>query len=74
MNPSREECERTLSNLSSPVVLAISVLAGGYFKPSVAVDYIAGLDNLKGVVAGVSTEQQARETFRLFKERLRGRC
>ena len=74
MNPSREECERTLSNLSSPVVLAISVLAGGYFKPSVAVDYIASLDNLRGVVAGVSTEQQARETFELFKERLRGRC
>jgi hypothetical protein len=71
MNPSREECERTLANLSSPVVLAISVLAGGYFTPSVAVDYIAGLDNLKGVVAGVSTEQQARETFNLLTKTLK---
>ena len=70
MNPSREECERTLANLSSPVVLAISVLAGGYFKPSVAVDYIISLNNLKGVVAGVSTEHQARETFEFFAEQL----
>lgn len=70
MNPSREECERALANLLSPNVLAISVLAGGYLKPSVALDYIAGLNNLKGVVAGVSTPQQAHETFELFKERL----
>jgi hypothetical protein len=70
MNPSKEECEKALSNLSSPIVMAISVFAAGYFKPSEAVDYIADLSNLKGVVAGVSTEQQARETFTLFKERL----
>ena len=68
MNPSREECERTLDNLSSPVVLAISVLASGYIKPVEALGYIAGLDNIKGVVAGVSTEQQATETFELFKK------
>jgi hypothetical protein len=74
MNPSREECERTLYNLSTPIVLAISVLAGGYLKPSEALDYIAGLDNLKGVVAGVSNENQARETFGLFKERLGACC
>ncbi len=71
MNPSREECERTLASLSSPVVLAISVFAGGYFKPSEALDYIASLENLKGVVAGVSTEQQAHDTFKLFKEQLK---
>jgi hypothetical protein len=73
MNPSREECERTLANLSSPIVVAISVLASGYIKPSEALDYVAGLDNIKGIVAGVSNEQQARETFNLFKERLRMR-
>jgi len=71
MNPTKEECEKTLSNLSSPIVIAISVLASGYFKPSTAVDYVAGLSNLKGVVAGVSNEQQARETFSLFKEHLK---
>ena len=71
MNPSREKCEETLARLSSPVVLAISVFAGGYFKPSEALDYIARLNNLKGVVAGVSTEQQARESFNLLNERLK---
>ena len=70
MNPSKEECEKTLSSLTSPIVLAISVLAAGYLKPLEAVDYIADLRNLKGVVAGVSTEQQARELFQLFKTRL----
>jgi hypothetical protein len=70
MNPSREECERTLDNLSSPIVLAISVLASGYINPSESLDYIVNLRNLKGVVAGVSTEKQAHETFKLFKERL----
>ena len=70
MNPSREECERTLANMSCPAVLAISVLAAGYYKPSMAVDYLAGLDNLMGVIAGVSNEHQASETFKLFRERL----
>jgi hypothetical protein len=74
MNPSREECETTLDSLSSPIVLAISVLASGYLKPFEAQDYIAGLDNLKGVVAGVSTEGQARVTFGLFKKRLNEHC
>jgi hypothetical protein len=70
MNPSREECEKTLANLSSPIVLAISVLAAGYFKPPEAADYLASLENLKGIVAGVSTMKHARETFAIFQERL----
>ena len=70
MNPSKEQCEKTLMNLSCPNVLAISVLAAGYFKPSEAVDYLGRLGNLQGVITGVSTEQQAQETFKLFKERL----
>jgi hypothetical protein len=70
MNPSREVCEKTLLSLSTPNVIAISVLAAGYYKPSMAVEYIAGLNNLKGVMAGVSSEQQALETFKLFRERL----
>lgn len=71
MNPSKEECERTLECLSSPIVLAISVLAAGYLKPPTAFDYIADLRGLKGVVIGASTEQQAIDTFRLFNSRLR---
>ncbi len=70
MNPSRQECETTLAQLPNPVVLAISVLAAGYFKPSEAADYVANLGNLKGVVAGASTGQQAREFFQLFRQRL----
>jgi uncharacterized protein (DUF486 family) len=68
MNPSIRRCEETLANMSSPVVLAISVLAAGYYKPSMVVDYLASLSNLKGLVVGVSNERQASETFRLFKE------
>jgi hypothetical protein len=71
MNPSREECEKVLSSLSRPIVVAISVLAAGYFKPSEAADYIASHENLKGIVVGVSTEKQARETFALFQKRLK---
>jgi hypothetical protein len=67
MNPSKEECEKTLSILSSPVVLAMSVLAAGYLKPPEAVDYIAGLQNIKGVLVGCSTEQQAQEMFSSLK-------
>ena len=71
MNPSREDCEKALAKLSTPVVIAISIFAGGYFKPSEALDYIAGLNNLKGIVAGVSTTQQANETFKSLKDRFR---
>ena len=70
MNPSRGECEKTLSSLSHPIVLAISVLAAGYFKPPEAADYLASLENIKGVVAGVSKMKHARETFAIFQERL----
>jgi hypothetical protein len=69
MNPSKEECEETLKHLSYHNVLAISVLAAGYYKPFMVVDYLAGLDNLKGVIVGVSNNQQAVETFKLFGER-----
>ncbi|MCW4048007.1 MAG: hypothetical protein NWE99_10705 [Candidatus Bathyarchaeota archaeon] len=71
MNPSREECEKALSNLSRPVVVAISVLAAGYFKPPEAADYLVGLENLKGIAVGASTVKQAHETFALFQKRLK---
>lgn len=70
MNPSKEQCEETLASMSCPIVLAISVLAAGYYKPSMAVDYLASLDNLKGLIVGASNERQASETFKLFKEKL----
>ncbi len=70
MNPSREECEKAASELSTATIFAISVLAAGYYKPAEAADYISTLKNLKGVVAGTSREQQAKELFALFRERL----
>jgi len=70
MVPSREECEKVLASLPKPNVLAISILAAGYLKPEEAVDYIAGLPNIKGVAVGVSKERHANETFKLLGDRL----
>jgi hypothetical protein len=70
MVPSKEECERALASLPKPNVLAISILAAGYLKPEEAVDYIAGLPNIKGVAVGVSKEKHAKETFKLLREKL----
>jgi hypothetical protein len=70
MNPSRKECEKALANLHEPIVIAISILAAGYLKPTEAINYIRTLPNLKGVVVGVSKEQHARETFKRLKQNL----
>jgi hypothetical protein len=72
MNPSKEACEKALSDLSSPSVVAISVLAAGYLKPPEAASYLAGLENIRGLAIGASTTKQARETFTLFQQRLKG--
>ena len=71
MNPSKEECEKTLAKLSSPNVLAISILAAGHFKPDEAADYLAGLKNLAGAIVGVSSEKQSIETFSVLDRELR---
>ncbi len=70
MNPSKEQCEMALANMSCPAVLAISVLAAGYYKPAMAIDYLVSLSNLKGLIVGAASEQQASETFRLFRDAL----
>ncbi len=70
MIPSREACEKALAVLPKPNVLAISILAAGYLKPEEAVDYIAGLPNIKGVAVGVSKEKHASETFKLLRDKL----
>jgi len=71
MNPSREECEKALVDVGASSVIAMSVLAAGYLKPSAAIEYVKRLPNLKGVVVGVSKEHHARETFRLLEERFK---
>jgi hypothetical protein len=70
MNPSKGDCERALREMSKPNVVAISILASGYFQPSEAIEYIAALPNIRGVSVGVSKEKHAVETFRLLKEKL----
>jgi hypothetical protein len=66
MNPSKFECEKALTEVSGTVI-AMSILAAGYLKPKEAIEYIYGLSNVNAVVVGVSTEQQARETFKFLK-------
>jgi uncharacterized protein (DUF486 family) len=70
MNPSRAACEEALKTVNCPVLLAISVLAAGYLKPAEAIEYLATLQNLKGVAVGVSKESQAEEIFKLLKQKL----
>jgi hypothetical protein len=70
MNPSKKACEEALKVTRKPVLIAISALAAGYLKPSEAAEYLASLSNLKGVAIGVSRQNQAQETFRIFNEKL----
>jgi len=70
MIPSKKECEKALEGVPEPVLIAISILAAGYLKPSEAIQYIGTLPNIKGVAVGVSKERHARETFKLLKEKL----
>jgi len=70
MSPSRDECERALKQISESEVTAMSIFAGGYIKPAEAIKYISELPNLRNVVAGVSKQGQAQETFTLISERL----
>jgi hypothetical protein len=69
MNPSREEYEHALLRSDRPNALAISIMAAGYLKPVEAMEYVAGLENLIGMVVGVSTEKQAIDTFQLLRAR-----
>jgi hypothetical protein len=69
MNPSREDCEKALTSLPRPIVLAMSILAAGYLKLPQAIDYVATLPNIGGVCVGVSKDQHARESFRLLKSK-----
>lgn len=69
MSPSRVKCEKSLQNVPDTEVIAMSVLAGGYIKVPEAIDYVNSLPQLKGIVVGVSKEQQARD-FKIFREAL----
>jgi len=70
MCPSKSECEEALELVRGAEVIAMSILAAGYLKPAQAVDYLADLKGISGVVVGVSKEVQATETFRVLREGL----
>jgi hypothetical protein len=69
VTPSIEECEKTLSTLPKPNVIALSVLAAGYIKPEEAIRYIAALPNIRGVAIGISKDKHA-NIFSLSKQLL----
>jgi hypothetical protein len=62
MNPSKEACEKALHSIEGNII-AMSVLAGGYFAPTEALGYLEKLPNIGSIVAGASTIKQAQDTF-----------
>ena len=68
MNPSKVKCENALHNSSGAQIIAMSILAAGYLKLDDAAEYLNTIENLTGVVVGVSKESHARETFRLLQK------
>lgn len=63
MNPSREACERSLFGLQGTQVFAMSVMAGGYLPLENAARYLGNLQNISGIVVGVSSTAHAYESF-----------
>jgi hypothetical protein len=67
MNPSKEACERCLSDLTDGNVIAMSIMAGGYLTLDKAAQYLQALRGISGIVVGVSTKQHAQQTFTRFR-------
>ena len=67
MTPSKESCESCLSQISDSHVIAMSIMAGGYLGLDAAIEYLRRLQNLSGIVAGVSSREHAIETFTKLK-------
>ena len=63
MNPSKETCERYLSDLTDGNVIAMSIMAGGYLTLDEATQYLRTIRGISGTVVGVSTKHHAQETF-----------
>jgi len=64
MNPSKEGCEKFISNNK---VIAMNVFAGGYLKPQESFKYLSKL-NLNAVTIGMSTKEHAQDTITSFKK------
>jgi hypothetical protein len=72
MSPSKRDCEEALQRAARAEVIAFSILAGGYLGLAEAIDYVATLSGLAGIAVGVSTTQQASQTFKALSERFAG--
>jgi hypothetical protein len=70
MNPSKEECERVLQDVSGAQIIAMSALAAGYLELSDAISYLASIPTITHIVVGVSKEKHAYETFKQLHESL----
>lgn len=68
MNPSREACERSLAEKPGMDLIAMSILAAGMLNLKEATEYIHGLENLRSVVVGVSSEDHAVRTFQSLRK------
>jgi hypothetical protein len=69
MNPSKDVYEETLKRLPRGTqVIAMSILASGYLKPSDAISYVASFPNVTYIAVGESSKSQATETFKLLSE------
>lgn len=66
MNPSKEECEKTLSDYKGGVT-AMNVFAGGYNDLEETYQYITSLPKLRKLVIGASSTEHVKQTFEMFR-------
>jgi hypothetical protein len=69
MCPSIVECEQALARVKDTEIIAMSVLASGHLKLPQAIEYIRMVPEIKGIVLGISNEQQACD-FKIFRDAL----
>jgi len=67
MTPSREAYEAAMREIPNAEVIAFGIMGSGYLKLADAFEYIDHLTQLSGLVIGVSSEKQARESFSYIK-------
>ena len=63
MNPGKEECEKAIADLRCSNVIVFGILAGGLLQANDAIGYIDSLPHICGMAFGVSTIEQAKQTF-----------
>lgn len=67
MNPSKEECEKTLNTYKGHV-LAMNVFSGGFSNLNEVIDYLSNNSKICNVVVGASSIEHAKETITKLKQ------